>query len=258
MPKLFLRKRTLLIALALAAFLSLLFFYPPIIETTKTITSKVLQSPLRAFSSIGRYLKTKKELEEENSILRKRVGELFLEREQYKELAHENKRLRELLKFKRKIGYDTVSAEVIARNPNDWIGSFIINKGTKDGVEAGSAVCSAKGLLGRVAEAGKTSSNVMLITHPAFKAGGMLKDTRIHGIVVGSGKDSIRMLYLPVDAEVEKGDVVETSGYSQIFPKGITIGHIIQVTKSKTGLYKDALLKPAASSFDQEEVLCIK
>ena len=86
----------------------------------------------------------------------------------------------------------------------------------------------------------------------------MLKGTRVHGIVVGSGKDSIRMLYLPIDAEVEKGDVVETSGYSQIFPKGITIRHVIRITKSKTGLYKDAILKPAASSFDQEEVLCIK
>ena len=121
-----------------------------------------------------------------------------------------------------------------------------------------SAVCSAKGLLGKVVEADKHTSSVILLTHPAFKIGGMLKKSRINGIVVGSGKGMAKMLYLPIDADIPEGCIVITSGFSQIFPKGITIGKVVSVRKSKTGLYKYAVIKPSATSFDQEEVLCIK
>lgn len=190
--------------------------------------------------------------------LRKNIGELNLEAERFKELQKENRRLRELLNFKNRIGFNTVSAEVIVRNPDEWIGSFIIDKGIEDGVEKNSAVCSAKGLLGKVFESRAKTSTVMLITHPGFKAGGMLKDTRINGIIVGGGKDVVKMLYIPIDAEVKKNSIIVTSGFSSIFPKGITIGVVVSVGKSKTGLYKYAIIKPSASSFDQEEVLCIK
>ena len=186
------------------------------------------------------------------------MGDFSLEISQFKELRNENERLRALLKFKKKIGFDTVSAEVIARNPNDWIDSFVINKGSADGMQKDSAVCSSKGLLGKVVEPGRNTSSVMLVTHPSFKAGGMLKDTRINGVVVGAGKGAAKIIYLPIDAKIAKDAVVITSGLSRIFPKGITIGKIVSTGRSKTGLYQYAIIKPSANSFDQEEVLCIR
>ncbi|MDP8298976.1 MAG: rod shape-determining protein MreC [Candidatus Tantalella remota] len=215
-------------------------------------------SPSKIFAGIGDYFHSKQKLLDENRLLKSNVGELTLEVGQLKELHKENRRLRALLRFEEKARFDAVSAEITARNPNDWIGSFIINKGTADGVGKGTAVCSAEGLLGKVVEADESSSSVMLITHPSFKAGGMLKHTRVHGIITGAGKGSCRMLYLPLDAEVTEGEVVISSGFSRSFPKGITIGKIESVGKSRTGLYQYAVVRPSANSFDQEEVLCLK
>lgn len=186
------------------------------------------------------------------------MEELLLEGAQFRELRSENKRLRGLLGFKEHAGIDTVSAEVIARNPNNWIDSFIIDKGTVSGVKKGAAVCSARGLLGKVVDAERDTSSVILLTHPAFKAGGMLRDTRISGIVVGTGGGLAKMVYLPVDAEVKNGTIVITSPFSRTFPKGITIGEVIASGKSRTGLYKYAVIRPFANPFDQEEVLCIR
>ena len=258
MPKLSHGKRKWIVSAALLAAVVLFLFSPPVFSGVKKISITILTAPLNAVKTVGRYLDTKKELSEENILLRRRNGELSLETDSYKELREENKRLRDLLMFKKRVGYDTVSAEVIARDPNDWLGSFVINKGTGDGIRKSAAVCSAKGLLGKVTEARKNSSSVMLVTHPSFKAGGMLKNSRVHGIVEGEGKGYARMLYLPVDAEVELNDVVITSGLSKVFPKGITIGRIVSVEKSRTGLFKYALIKPEANAYDQEEVLCIK
>ena len=105
--------------------------------------------------------------------------------------------------------------------------------------------------MGKVAESEKNTSSVILLTQPGFKIGGMLEKSRINGIVVGSGKGMAKMLYLPVDAEIPKGSIIVTSGFSQIFPKGITIGEVVSVKKSRTGLYKYAVIKPSASSFNQ-------
>ncbi|MCK5451168.1 MAG: rod shape-determining protein MreC, partial [Candidatus Omnitrophica bacterium] len=94
--------------------------------------------------------------------------------------------------------------------------------------------------------------------HPRFRIGGMIKNTRIHGIIVGEGNGYAKMLYLPINEKMHIGSVVVTSGYSRVFPKGISIGKIVSVEKSSTGLYKCALIEPAANPFSQEEVLCIK
>jgi rod shape-determining protein MreC len=109
-----------------------------------------------------------------------------------------------------------------------------------------------------VIEVREDTSSAILITNPNFKTGGIVRGTRIHGIVVGAGKGSLRMLYIPLDADVNKGSTIATSESSRIFPKGISIGEIVSVEKSKTGLYKYAVIRPFANPFDQEEVLCIR
>lgn len=258
MPKTSYKKRKLLIYAVLSAVAFLFLSSPRALDLVKDISVSVFSLPLDAADTFVRYLETNKELKEENAVLRRELGELQLEMQTYSELNQENERLRDLLKFKKRAGYETVSAQVIARDPNDWLGSFTINKGISDGVLKGSAVCSSLGLLGRVAEAGNNYSSVMLVTHPGFRAGGMLADKRVHGIVEGEGKGYARMLYLPVDVEVNPGDLVVTSGLSKIFPKGIIIGKVVSIEKSGTGLFKNALIKPEANAYDQEEVLCLK
>jgi rod shape-determining protein MreC len=245
-----------LISILVAALL--LLFVPSFSAGVKRVSFNILLVPVKVFNGIGNHFRFKRELLSENETLKKRVGELSLEMKRSEELRGENQRFRDLLQFKQSIGVNTISAEVIARDPNDWAGSFAIDKGVDDGIEKDMAVCSSKGLLGKVVDPQKSTSLVILITHPGFKTGGMLRDSRINGIVVGEGKGTVKMLYIPVDAEVKAGEMVITSGFSRIFPKGIVIGEVVSVDRSKTGLYKYATIKPSADSFTQEEVLCIK
>lgn len=218
----------------------------------------VITLPSRIFTEAWTYLPTKKSLIFQNDILRKRLAVLALEIQQTKDLRNENDRLRELLHLQKKLQLQTVSAEVISRDPNDWIGSFIIDKGAGEGLKKNSAVCCVKGLVGKISEVDKASSTVMLVTHPNFKAGGEIPGTGINGLVMGAGKDTLKMIYIPMDAEVKQGAMVTTSGMSRMFPRDIVIGRIIAVGKSATGLYKYAVIKPSAFPFDQKEVLCVK
>jgi len=245
------------IALVLAVTI-IFFLVPPAFNAIRKLSVKTFAFTASVLSGTGGYFRSKSGLIDANRALNKKVNDLSLELIQIRELGRENARLRDLLGLGSRTGFNTVAAEVIGRNPNDWVDSFMINKGTFDGVQKGSAVCAAEGLLGRVVEAEEHTSSVMLITHPGFKAGGMIERTRVNGIVVGSGKGLLKMLYIPVDAEVPVGSTVITSGFSRLFPKGIVVGTVTRVEKSRTGLYKYAVITTAADSFSQEEVLCVK
>ncbi|MBD3380366.1 MAG: rod shape-determining protein MreC [Candidatus Omnitrophica bacterium] len=258
MPRLLILKRSWIYAASAIAIILVIIFVPSSSSGIRNAAIAALLAPARGLGGVGEYFSSKKDLIRENRSLKKEIGELSLNISRFEDLEEENSRLRELLGFRRNLGFETVSAEVIARNPNDWIGSFMINKGEEDGISKNSAVCSSEGLLGKVVDPGGRISPVMMMTHPGFKTGGILKDTRINGIVVGEGKGRARMLYIPIDAEISPGAEVITSGYSRIFPKGIPVGEVVSVGKSRTGLYQYAVIRPFADPMRQEEVLCIK
>ncbi len=258
MPKKTARKSSIAaIAIPLTVVLCFLIF-PSFFHTLKGITIKLVTAPLVVIDAVRDHARSKSALVSENMALKEQVARISLEMERNNDLILENTRLKDLLGFKSGIGYETVSAEVIARDPNNWIGSFTVNKGSSSGLKRGSAVCSAKGLVGKVDEVHTDNALVMLVTHPGFRAGGMLRESRLHGVVEGDGKGHARMSYLPLDSDVKPGEVVVTSGYSREFPKGIVIGKVVFVEKNNTGLFKNAFLRPEADAYDQEEVLCLK
>ncbi len=257
MPK-FIFKKRYWIPLVVPSLLFVLLLLPYVISGLKTVTTRVFSVPAKFFNGITEGLGRRYSPLNENKILRRKLAERIIEADRYKDLITENRRLRALLRLKDKYKLETVSAEIIARDPNDWLGVFMIDKGSDDGVEKSSAVCSAQGLLGRVFEVKPDTSLVMLLSHPSFKCGGMLRKSRFSGVVVGGGKGVARILYLPIDAEIEAGELVITSNMSRIFPKGIVIGTIVFAEKSKTGLYKQAVINLSANPNEQEEVLCIK
>lgn len=259
MPRHRIKKSTWVLSIsAVAVTAAVLFFFPSLVSGLRHFAVQIITLPVRAVNEAWTYLPTKKTLIEQNDILRKRLAIVALEAQQLRGLKVENDRLRDLLDLKKDLGLRSVPAEVIGRNPNDWLGSLVIDKGSSSGVERLSAVCSAKGLIGKVIDADKDSSTVMLLTHPNFKAGGEISGTGINGVVMGAGKDTVKMIYIPVDAEVKEGAIVTTSGMSRTFPRDIAIGRVIAVGKSRTGLYKYAVIKPSAFPFDQKELLCIQ
>ena len=218
MLKTFLKTKTWLFIPLIAAIIFILVSFPSFTSGLKSISLRIFLIPEKVRVNLAKHFRSKNDLIRINRALHEEMARLSLQTERLKDLKYENERLRDLLDLKKELEFNTVSAEIIARNPNDWIGSIYINRGSADGIKKNSAVCSAKGLLGKIIEVNKDSSSAMLITHPNFKAGGMVRESRVSGIVEGAGRGMVRMLYIPMDADVEKGAVVVTSGYSRIFP----------------------------------------
>jgi rod shape-determining protein MreC len=213
---------------------------------------------LRGFSSAAARLVPFAGLRDENRRLRAQVDLLKRQIVEAAPIAAENARLKEMLAFRKELGYATVPAEVIGRDLSNWSNSIIIGKGIADGIRPNAAVLSARGLVGRVLEVGRYSSRILLITDPNSKVGVVIQRNRQGGMLVGGPGGRCRMIYIALDSDVAKGDRVVTAGLSAVFPRGILAGEVAAVGREPGRLYKYAVIETAQDMSKLEEVLCTK
>ena len=194
---------------------------------------------------------------QENEQLRKELDGLSNGIDRDYKIYEENKRLRELLKLKEEIPYKTIVCQVIARDTNTWYKTLIINKGEEDSIKQNMPVIAARGVVGRVMSCGSNSSRVLLITDVNSSIGGLVQTNRTVGLVNGQGNDTCIFDLIPKKSEISKGDRIVTSGFGQIFPKGLLIGTVNEISIDNQNLYKFAKLKLAVDVDSLEEVLVL-
>ena len=207
-------------------------------------------------SNMGRY-------EQENKQLKEKVALLEGEVRETEELKKENARLRNMLDLQaRDTAYDMQAAEVIARDAGNWFSAFTIDKGTSSGIAQGNAVITNAGLVGYVYEVGTTWAKVTTIIDSTASAGAAVKRTGDTGVVEGDLKlqneGKCAFVYLRKDANVTEGDHVETSGTGGIYPPGLYIGKVDEVTVDANGVSQRAILQPAVEFDRISEVFVIR
>lgn len=189
---------------------------------------------------------------EENRLLKARLEEFAGVQAEVTDLRSENEELKELVDKEEDLReFNPIQAVVIARNPDQWEEKIILNRGTNHGVKENMAVMTAGGLIGKVTIVTPTTSTVELVTtqNPNYRVSAMvLGEDDVFGLVEGYDAERRELLLKRIDfsIDLEEGDQVVSSGLGGIFPKGIVIGEITEVTIDEFGLTKLAYIKPAA------------
>lgn len=173
------------------------------------------------------------------------------------ELRRENVRLKNMLVFKEESAHQFAAARVIGHSADSWTSSVIIDKGARSGIASGMAVVTPGGFAGRVAETTDTSSTVLLVSDPNLGVSGLIQRSRQEGLVSGTLGSYLLMRYLPEDPDIQQGDIVVTSGFSLMYPKGLAIGTVVDIVKDLSGLSIHAVLKPSVDLPNLEEVIVI-
>ncbi|WP_449241566.1 rod shape-determining protein MreC [Desulfoscipio gibsoniae] len=196
-----------------------------------------------------------------NRQLEQQLVELKGKLSRHNELQAENTRLKEQLEFKTNLANQLTmeSAVIVGRTADNWFGSVIINKGSADGIRQDMAVVTPAGLVGRVASVSDSTAEVLLITDPRSGVGCLVQENRAPGIVEGvaGGRGVINMMHIPSDLAPKKGNLIVTSGFGSVFPKGIPVGSVQETRREESGLFKMAVLEPFVDFNRLEEVLVI-
>ncbi len=196
--------------------------------------------------------------DEDNKLLRKRVDELLMERAKYQEAVFENKRLKDLLKLRENQQQYIAAARVLSRGTDQWAHTLVLDKGGKDGVSKDMSAITPKGFAGKIFNVTGSYCKLLLLTDINFSAAVRLQESRVEGIISGTGTRKLVLKYIPYEEEAKIGDIIITSGLDQLFPSGIPVGFISRIDKQGTGHFQYIEVTPYVDDSKLEEVLIIK
>jgi rod shape-determining protein MreC len=196
--------------------------------------------------------------EEENERLKAELAQLQQQRQAYYEALSENKRLKRLLELREIESRYVTSAQVIAKNIDQWSNILTIGKGAKHGLGKNMAAITEKGLVGKLSDVSSSYSQLLLLTDINFSVAVRLQESRTEGVLSGTGFRTCRLKYIPYEKKVENGDVVITSGLDSLFPPGIPVGFISKISKKEVGLFQNIEILPFVDDRTIEVVTIIK
>lgn len=200
---------------------------------------------------------------EENRALKEQVALLTEENTLLQQDKYELNKLRQLFALDEQYdAYQKVGARIILRDSGNWYSSFIIDKGSNDGLKEDMNVIAEGGLVGRISNVGPNWSKVTAIISDNANVSGMTLATEDNLIVSGNLKsmsEGVILFSQLVDSKgaVQIGDKIVTSDISDKFLPGILIGYIMTIEPDNNNLTKSGTLIPAVDFEHLSEVLVI-
>lgn len=223
--------------------------FSPVEEVFSGITGSISSVWMEYFNLVN--------VSQENSLLKKRLNEFKAKETLYYEAYRENKRLRNLVNFREKIETEFIAAEVTGRDSSKWFNTIVVSRGSESGVKVNFPVIVHQGIVGQVIEVAKNYSKVLLITDRLSGVDCLVQESRVRGIVSGTGENLCDLKYFLRKFVVKPGDHIITSGMGNVFPKGLRVGKIVDVEKKESGIFQAVKVEPFVDFEKLEEVLIL-
>ena len=231
-----------IILLLITIFLSLAIFF-----SNESVYIKKIEEKVVNFISIIYYPKNWYEdilsVKSENELLMQRIIQLKLLNSKMDNYRKENVELRKMLRFKE--SYKNISLKPANKVNHNYssIFSIIVNVGKEDGIQKNQAVIDMNGLIGKTITIGKNGSKIQLITDRNF------------AVSVKVGEEMLLSIFKPMHGkigylervlkslELNIGDIIYTSGVSEIYPSDLPVAKIISLSNNPDKLYQDVVVE---------------
>jgi len=134
-------------------------------------------------------------------------------------------------------GYSMVDATVVSNSMERANNYLVIDRGEEDGIKPEMGVVGGGGVVGIVYLTGPRHSLVIPVTNRKSSISCRMRGQNYFGYLQWDGSSMVSAYVddVPRYAKVKRGDVVETSGYSAVFPPGIFVGRIRNIRNSADG-----------------------
>ncbi|MCD6307365.1 MAG: rod shape-determining protein MreC, partial [Candidatus Latescibacteria bacterium] len=222
-------------------------------RTARAVTTAVFNTGRFTFSW-GIYIL---DLWHENKRLRIQNLELSDRIRRHDIAVSENKRLRKMLGFKKRLelGGTVVAGMVIGHDFDRIVNTIIVDAGSREGIRKNMAVVTTEGLVGKVYEVYRSSSSVQIIMDVNSRISARVSG--INGIMRWEGGPYLRMYGLPLSMIPKAGADVYTTGFG-IYPEGIYIGRVVSPHMDDVERYASVNVEPDVDFSAVQEVFFIR
>ena len=191
-------------------------------------------------------------LKEENLNLKSQMQQIY-------RLESENKRLYELIDSKPKTENTYLFADIISTSKTLYKHQILINRGSRDGIELGSSIVNAEGIVGHVIRDQIFASEVLLISDLEHAIPVEIVRTGLRTIAVGTGEfNNLRINTLPTNSDLKKEDIIITSGLGGRYPEGFPVGTVKEITAEAGNPFLEVEILPFANLKTINEVWVIQ
>lgn len=197
---------------------------------------------------------------QENEDLAAKVRELEQELVRVSEKARSAERMAFLLRFAPEPGWDSRACRIIGHKlgPNAILETMLVDLGSAHGVRENDPVISPRGIVGRIVKPGLFFSSVLLLSDASSRIPVITSEGRVPAIVQGAGAGAfLEVKFIPRNDPVKPGEVLLSSGLGGVFPKGIPVARVVEVTPSDVSLFQKVYAEPVLALRSYEEVLVL-
>lgn len=142
--------------------------------------------------------------------------------------------------------------------PNAILETVLIDVGSRHGVRANDPVISPRGVVGRIAKPGIHFSSVLLLSDPSSRIPVITSEGRVPAIVQGQGPGAfLEVKFIPRNDPVSPGEILLSSGLGGVYPKGIPVARVVEVTPADVSLFQRVYAEPLLALRYYEELLVL-
>jgi rod shape-determining protein MreC len=219
---------------------------------------RLLLAPVDGWERMQDYLRGTERAMAAEDLARRQLVQQAEKLARVEQLQKENERLRALLGLRPALTVQSQSAEVLYEAADPYSRRVVIDRGSAKGVPAGAPVINDAGVLGQVTRVYTLSSEVTLLADKDAAIPVLNMRSHQRGVAFGTGDGSgMELRFMAANADVQKGDVLTTSGLDGVYPPGLPVAKVSAVERRGDSSFARVLLEPVARSDDARHVLVL-
>ncbi len=218
----------------------------------------IANAPVQLYHSTDEYFSTHHYLLAENARLKKQALTQDIALQRLNLLNLENANLRSLLDAKQSLTETSTLVEILHVGRDSFTKKIIVNRGKNHHIITGAAAVDAKGVIGQVTRTYPSSSEITLITDKSLAIPVQIERNGLRAIAFGHGRDNtLDLPYLPANVDIKRGDKLVTSGIDGVYPAGLTVATVIQMTTTQDSPFAHIVCAPSGGIENDRQVLIV-
>jgi rod shape-determining protein MreC len=215
--------------------------------------------PIELGERVAGYFSSQAQLREDNTVLRGKLLDASRDAQRFESARAEADELRRLIGASERLKLQVTPAEVLYNARDPYARKVVIDKGTNQGVRAGSPVIDESGVVGQVTRAYAPLAEVTLVTDKDQAIPVQVVRNGLRAVAFGSGSSGmLELRFMAANAEIQNGDRLVTSGIDGVYPAGLPVATVARIERDAAYTFARIVCQPAASVESGRYVLVLK
>jgi rod shape-determining protein MreC len=229
-----------------------------VISTTLYPLQMVALMPRDTTSRIVTYFTALSDIEKENRVLKQQQTANAQLVQQAQQFAAENMQLRKLLGMSEKLPVKSLVSEILYDARDAFIRKIVLDRGSQHGIVPGQPVIDDLGVVGQVTRVFPFTSEVTLLTDKDQVIPVQVVRNGLRSVAYGRGQSGgLDLRFMATNADINKDDVLVTSGIDGVYPPGLSVAKVVQVENKSNNAFAKIVCMPLAGIERNRQLLIL-